>query len=174
MPFVIHAYFDAESESVMNGAREELARCGDHVPATRPHLSLALYEELDIAVCVSRLKLFAEMFSPFALTLSSLGIFPTGKAFLFLAPTVTQRLLDVHAYIHQLLEDAGTTSPNNFVPGSWFPYCSLTPAIEAGLLPQVIQVGMAIPLPLYCRVAEIGVVECCPEKHLNSFVLGGC
>jgi hypothetical protein len=177
MPFAIHVYFDAASESLMRGVREELARCGvsysNYGPTSRPHLSLALYDELDIAACVSRLKMFAEMFSPFALTISSLGIFPTGNACLFVAPTVTQRLLDVHAYIHQLLEDAGTASLTNFVPGSWIPYCSLAPAIDARFIPQAIAIGMAIPLPLYCRVEEIGVVECWPVKHLYSCSLGG-
>lgn len=177
MPFAVQLFFDSTSERVIRSAWNELANEGIssymHESGNRPHLSLAFYDELNITACVSRLKLFAEMFSPFALNISSLGIFPTGKVFMFLVPTVTQKLLDIHAYIHQLLEDTGKVSLTNYVPGYWNPHCTLALDIDPGLTAQAIKIGLAMPFPMDCQVKEIGVVEFWPVKHLCSFELGG-
>lgn len=177
MPFAVHLFFDSTSERIIRSAWEELANSGIsssmHESAYRPHLSLALYDELNITASASRLKLFAEMFSPFALTISSLGFFPAGKAFVFLVPTVTQKLLDIHAYIHRLLEDMGKPSLSNHIPGYWFPHCTLALDVRPGLTAQAIEIGLAMPFPMYCQVEEIGVVECWPVKQLCSFGLGG-
>src|SRR5207237_2076876 len=114
MPFAVQLFFDSISEAIIRNAQEEVAKGGvpfsTHDADVRPSLTLALYDELDIAAGVGKLKVFAEMFSPFALTFSCLGLFPGGKAVVYLAPTVNQKLLDIHAYIHQLLKDSGTSS----------------------------------------------------------------
>lgn len=177
MPFAVHLFFDPASERAIRSTWRTLAKDGVpsflHDSATRPHLSLALYDELNMAACVGKLKLFAEMFSPFDLTISSLGIFPTGQSFVFLAPIVTQKLLDVHAYTHQLLEDSSTSTVTNYVPGCWIPHCTLVLNRDAGRLAQAIELSSAMPFPMRCRVEEIGVVECWPVKPLYSFGLGG-
>jgi 2'-5' RNA ligase superfamily len=177
MPFAVQLFFDSKSEAIIRNAQEELAKAGvslsTHDADVRPSLSLALYEELDIAACVGKLKVFAEMFSPFALTFSSLGIFPGGKAVVYLAPTVNQKLLDIQAYVHQLLKDNGTSSSTMYVPGYWIPHCTLALDIDPKLTARAIEIGLSMPFPVHCRVEEIGVVECWPVKHIYSFGLGG-
>ena len=59
----------------------------------RPHVSLAIYRELDVAVCASLLTSFAHMHAPFSLTFESLGIFHAEKTVVFLAPIVSSHLL---------------------------------------------------------------------------------
>ena len=177
MPFAVQLFFDSTSEAIIRNAQEELAKGGvsfsTYDSAVRPSLSLALYDELDITACVSKLKVFAEMFSPFALTFSCLGIFPGGKAVVYLAPTVNQRLLDIHAYVHQLLKDSGTSSSTNYVPGYWIPHCALALDVDPKLTARAIEIGLSMPFPVHCQVEEIGVVECWPVKQLYSFGLGG-
>ena len=177
MPFAVQLFFDSTSETIIRNAQEELAKGGvsfsTHDAAVRPSLSLALYDKLDITACVSKLKVFAEMFSPFALTFSSLGIFPGGKAVVYLAPTVNQKLLDIHAYIHQLLKDSATSFFTKYIPGYWIPYCALALDIDPKLIARAIEIGLSMPFPVHCQVEEIGVVECWPVKHIYSFGLGG-
>jgi len=176
MPFAIQLFFDSASEAIIQNTQKELAKSGVSCStdsSARPALSLALYDELDITTCASKLKVFAEMFSPFALTFSCLGIFPTGKSSVYLAPTVNQKLLDIHAYIHQLLKDGGTSSLPDYVPGYWIPHCTLAQDIHPELFAPTIEIGLSMPFPLQCRVEEIGVVECWPVEYLYSFGLGG-
>jgi len=177
MPFAVQLFFDSISEAIIRNTQEELAKGGvsflTHEAGIRPSLTLALYDELDIATCGGKLKVFAEMFSPFALTLSCLGIFPGGKAFVYLAPTVNQKLLDTHAYVHQLLKGSGTSSSTKYVPGYWIPYCALALDIDAKLIARAIEIGLSMPFPVHCQVEEIGVVEYWPVKHIYSFGLGG-
>jgi len=177
MPFAVQLFFDSTHELIIQNAQEELAKGGVSFStldsAVRPSLSLALYDDLDITACVGKLKVFAEMFSPFALTFSCLGIFPGGKAVVYLAPNVNQKLLDIHAYIHQLLKDSGTSSSMNYIPGYWIPHCTLALDIDPNLTARAIEIGLSMPFPVHCQVEEIGVVECWPVKHLCSFGLGG-
>jgi hypothetical protein len=177
MPFAVQLFFDSTSETIIRNTQEELAKGGvsfsRHDAAVRPSLALALYDELDIAACAGKLKVFAEMLSPFALTFSCLGIFPSEKAVVYLAPTVNQKLLDIQAYVHQLLKDSGTSSSTMYVPGYWIPHCVLALDIDPELTARAIEIGLSMPFPVHCRVEEIGVVECWPVKHIYSFGLGG-
>src|SRR5579885_1058482 len=177
MPFAVQLFFDSISEATIHNARMELA--GDsvssslHASTARPSLTLALYDDLDPVICAGRLKVFAEMFSPFALTFSSLGIFSGKQAVIYLAPIVTQKLLDTQAYIHQLLKDSSASSSTQYVPGYWLPHCPLALDIAPALIARAIEVSQSIPFPVHCRVEEIGVVTYQPVKHLYSFHLGG-
>ena len=180
MPFAVHLFFDPTSESVIQNVWQELAQHDAHGAhgahevhraVDRPHLTLVLYDELDIGACADKLKLFAEMSSPFPLTISHLGIFPTEKPFVFLALTVTQKLLDIQAYMHQLLGEIGQSSLTNYVPGCWVPHCTLALDVDAKLIAQVIEIGLTMPFPIHCRIEEIGVVECSTVQQICSFQL---
>lgn len=177
MPFAVQLFFDPISEAIIRNVQEELVKDGialsTYDPADRPSLSLALYDEFDNGTGEGRLKVFAEMFSPFPLTFSSLGIFPGEKAVVYLAPTVNQKLLDIHAYVHQLLKDSSTSSSMQYIPGYWIPHCALALKVEPAFTARTLEIGMSMPFPVHCQVEEIGVIECWPVKHLYSFGLGG-
>lgn len=177
MPFAIQLFFDSTDDAIIRKAQEEVAKEGlsfsTHVAADRPSLTLAIYDELDIATCVDKLKVFAEMFSPFALTFSSLGIFPGMQSVVYLAPIVNQKLLDIHAYVHQLLKDSGASASTRYVPGYWIPHCTLALDLDPRLTARAIEIGLSMPFPVHCRVEGIGVVEYWPVKHLYAFGLGG-
>ena len=78
MPFAIQLFVDPVSDSVVRNMWEEVARTGlskMRDSGNRPHVSLAIYRELDVAVCASLLTVFATTHVPFPLTFESLGDF---------------------------------------------------------------------------------------------------
>ena len=177
MPFAVQLFFDPISEATIRHTQEELVKgegaLSTYSLAVRPSLSLALYDEFDRVTCESKLKMFAEMLSPFALTFSSLGVFPGEQSVVYLAPTVNQKLLDIHAYVHQLLKDSSASSSTQYVPGNWFPHCALALSQEPMHTARTLATGMSMPFPMHCQVEEIGVVEYWPVKDLYAFRLGG-
>ena len=97
MAFAIQLFVDPVSDTDVRTLWEEVARIGlskMRDSGNRPHVSLAIYRELDVPVCASLLTSFAHMHAPFSLTFESLGIFHAEKTVVFLAPIVSSHLLD--------------------------------------------------------------------------------
>ena len=126
MTFAIQLFVDPVSDSAVRSLWEEVARIGlskMRDSGNRPHVSLAIYRELDVSVCASLLTSFATTHAPFALTFESLGIFHAEKTVVFLAPIVSSHLLDVHREVHAV------------AAGYWcIPYALLPPwALDSSL-----------------------------------------
>jgi 2'-5' RNA ligase len=177
MPFAIQLFFDPASDAAVRRLWAELASAEVPFPlqdsGNRPHVSLAIYSELNTALCAGLLNSFAQTHSPFALTIASLGIFPGEQAVVFLAPIVSSSLLDLHRQVHQLLQDTGTLPSAYYLPGRWTPHCTLATRVSPQLLSQALAVGLAMSFPLPISIEEIGVIEYPPVKHLFSFRLTG-
>ena len=169
MAFAIQLFVDPVSDTAVRTLWEEVARIGlskMRDSGNRPHVSLAIYRELDVSVCASLLTSFAHMHAPFSLTFESLGIFHAEKTVVFLAPIVSSHLLDVHREVHELLQGTGAYPTLYCLPGHWTPHCALATRVPPHLLSQVIDIGLGVSFPLTVSIEEIGVIEYPPVKHL--------
>jgi 2'-5' RNA ligase len=176
MTFAIQLFLDPVSDTAVRSVWEELANTGlSHMrdSGNRPHISLALYRELDVSVCASLLTSFAQMHAPFSITFESLGIFHAEKTVVFLAPIISSHLLDVHREVHELLQGTGAYPTLYYLPGHWTPHCALATRVPPHLLSQVIDIGLGVSFPLTFSIEEIGVIEYPPVKHLFAFRLTG-
>ncbi len=176
MPFAIQLFVDPVSDSIVRSLWEEIARAGLFAmrdSGNRPHVSLAIYRELDVALCANLLDVFAATHAPFALTFVSLGIFHEGQIVVFLAPVASVALLDLHKEIHALLQGTGTFPAPYYLPGRWTPHCSLATRVPAELISQVVDIGLGVSFPLTFTIEEIGVIEYHPVKHLFAYRLTG-
>ena len=156
MPFAIQLFVDPVSDSVVRKMWEEVAITGlsqMRDSGNRPHVSLAIYRELDVAVCASLLKVFATKHVPFPFTFESLGIF--------------------HKEVHALLQGTGAFPAPYYLPGHLTPHCAFATRVPAHLLSQVIDIGLGVSFPLTFSIEEIGVIEYPPVKHLFAFRLSG-
>ena len=168
---------DDESEAIVRRAWESLAEAGVKSAMLdagyRPHVSLGVCEELDVEGLAKELSTFAENVSPFALTLSSVGLFPSSKSVIFLGVTPTQRLLDVNGAFHQFFGKYAK-SQRDYHAGSWVPHCTLAFDLPDGMLSKAIEVCRRIPLPIHSRIQEIGIAEVSPlsARLLSLFNLG--
>lgn len=183
MPFAIELFFDGATEAAIRGIWKELAEREIapylHESGNRPHVTLAIYEQLGFAECERKLTMFAEQVSPFALALVHLGLFRPAQPqpVVFCAPAVTRRLLAIHAQVHDLLQGTGIAPVAGYLPDQWVPHCTLAVRFPGSLLCSALECSQQLALPMECHIEEIGVAEVrrmqSPAKHLVFYRLGG-
>jgi len=174
MPYAVELALDPTSADAIRRAWRELDDAGITWMAhsgARPHVSLGIWDLLDRDAAESELTRFAAETAPVRLTLASVGLFP-GVA-VFLAPTVTAELLDLHAGFHRRFDRLGGGSWDHYRPGTWVPHCTLATDLEPDQFGSALAIAGRVSLPLECRVGEVGIVEFRPVKQLVSKVLGG-
>lgn len=93
---------------------------------TTPHISLALFDDVDVPKLTAVVRDFASQELPFRIRFSSIGMFPGQENVVFLSPVVTSALLAVHTRLHSHLRNAGLLCHPYYLPGSWVPHCAIT------------------------------------------------
>ena len=139
----------------------------------QPHISLAVLEDLDPEALRADLSRFAEVTRPLSLDLASAGTFPTAEGVVFLAPVVTQELLEVHRRFHRLLSDRGLDCGEYYWPGKWVPHCTV--AID--MVPDKISAAleMCVQSEAFGAVEldEVSLIEFRPVREIYAFPLSG-
>ncbi len=175
MPFAIELFFDAATDQaarrVWSALAEQRIAPYLHESADRPHVSLAVYDWLDVASCARTLEAFASATPAFPVTLASLGLFPI-ESVVFAAPVVTSHLLTLHAGVCALLASVAREPATYYLPGHWVPHCSLAVHFPAEHINRAISVCRQLPMPLDAQMVAIGAVETRPARPLFSFALG--
>jgi 2'-5' RNA ligase len=142
MPYAIAALFDAASEAGIQNLRAQLAEYAglDAAAVARPHLTLAIVNQLDPEALEPVLREFCQSTPPIPLHLAAVGAFPTPEGVVYLAPVVTRPMLAAHAKLCRLLDDAGAPPVPYYRPESWVPHCT----VAINLKPE--QVGGAVSI----------------------------
>lgn len=173
MPFAIELALDAASAAVVRHVWRELetagltymARSGAH-----PHLSLGIWDTLDLPGFRTALAAFAWEIEPIDVMLAHVRTFSTGAV--FLAPEADPRLAALHAGFHRRFAHLGTGAWDYYVPGSWVPHCTLAMDLTEDLTPTALAIARRAPLPLTARLDRIGIVAFRPVTQLCAFDLG--
>ena len=173
MPYAFELALDPASAAVVREAWRELDSAGIGYMArsgASPHVSLGIWETIDRQGAAAELARFAAQTPPAEVTLASVGFFP--RVAVFLAPTVTAQLLELHARFHRRFEHVGGAPWELYRPGVWVPHCTLAMDVEADRFGDALAIAGRVPLPLPARLIEIGIVEFRPVKELVSCPLG--
>jgi len=139
---------------------------------TTPHVSLAAFEDVDVAKLTEIVRDFAAHTARFTLRLSSVGMFPGRENVVFLAPVVTASLLEVHAALHARLAADGLSCDPRYLPGAWVPHCAITveePIVRT--LETIKEIHDADVLGEY-TMDNVNVVRYRPVITLSTFHLG--
>ncbi len=176
MPIAVEFYFDDAFCDRVGEIWQQMsaAGLGEWVRqiGTEPHLSLAVFDDdVDRDALMEVTGQFAHGFRSLELRFASIGVFPIQENIVFLSPTPTEHLLDVHRAYHTLLDLAGLSCRPYYVPDAWVPHCT----IGAKLDPE--QVGPTIELcqrhfdfpPAVCTA--LGIVEVPPVAELARWDL---
>ena len=174
MPYAVMLFFDEESTVRLENIREALRLRGVEVDeAAKPHISLAIYHDLDVADLRVRLEKFARTCPPEPLRFGSIGVFPADPPVVFLAPIVSCDLLDLHARFHAHFADYASEEWDYYRPGVWVPHCTLALQLDERAFRAMGEVFKELPLPRGVTVERIGVLGFSPNNPLFDFVLEG-
>ncbi|MEW6178882.1 MAG: 2'-5' RNA ligase family protein [Chloroflexota bacterium] len=178
MAFVVELYFDAVAEDSVRRIWKMIADAGISSSmldgAFRPHVSLGVSNQLNLNEACSAMASFAASVSPFTLTFSNIGVFPTTEGVVFLGATVTQQLLNLHAEFHHVFQKFANDQWDYYRIGKWVPHCTLAFGLPANKIADTVAVCQQAALPIQAQVEEIEVVEIFPAsfKTLCLYRLG--
>lgn len=174
MHLVVELFFDRATEAAVRAVWRTLAEeTAIEPPAdgARPHISVTVYGELDIAGFRAALAAFAAERPTPEVRLESWGAFAVAERVVFLAPVVTRDLLALHEDFQERFASFGAPGPY-YRPGGWIPHCTLAAGFPAEFLPRVAGACHRAVRPVRGRIESISLVEYAPRREHFAFALG--
>jgi 2'-5' RNA ligase len=173
--YAVELYFDSQTEKrvwelrqllIEHGIASLIGGLGD-----RPHVSLAVFPEVDCNELISVTKEYANGIEPFDVQFSAIGSFPTIENVLFLSPVLTEKLLDHHSDFHHMLVEAKLTASAYYLPGNWTPHCTVEMNIPDEQFSAAREICKKSFIPFTGQFQEIGVTEFRPIQRLANWSL---
>jgi 2'-5' RNA ligase len=174
MPFAIELALDADSGRMVRSLWRRLADAGIRFMADSradPHVSVAIWEELDVAEAAVAVASLAAATAPLALSFPEVRTF--GDEVVYLAVAASAGLCDLQARVHAGVGRHGGGLWAHYAPASWLPHCTLAMDLGPGQLAAALPVARALPLPLNGHLDRIAIVEFRPIRERFSQVLTG-
>lgn len=172
-------FLDEETENRIRKVWSILRTRGFSSPLLRsggkPHLTLAIWEDLKPETVLEDLIDFAGTHRSFRVTFSSIGTFGMESGTVFLGPVFTPALIIVHDQIYRIFSGVKNDSETLYRPGSWVPHCSLALGVSPQLLKPVLNACLdTVELPISGRIEEIGLLTFENESvhSIRSYRLG--
>lgn len=175
MGFAIEMFFDKKTEGILleywkslyeTGLSKELYESG-----SRPHISLAVYNDIDLDALNNRLPILLEGKKPFELRFESVGIFPTDPSVVFLAPGMTDNLYEIHKEYHTVMTDFLEKEWSYYLPNKWVPHCAMAMGVPRESVSEVVDHIMNDFRQCSFTIEEVGIVEFRPVKHRKAYKL---
>jgi hypothetical protein len=173
MTYSIGAFFDPQTETEIRHVWQVMAESdiADYLykSANRPHITLTIFEDLDLNRTSAMLCKLAGQFTRIPLSFQSISIFPDTNA-VFLAPLVTPQLVRFQESVHRaLISYASLPDYPFYLPGQWIPHCSIANYMPPeNLLPAVQKAIETISLPITGWITEVGLTSFSPVVHLMN------
>ncbi len=128
MQYAIELYYDQETEQALYNLAKRVA---DEKLSTRfmewktrPHLTLACFNDVDEEKCIEKLKKFAQTHKKLPAYIGSVGMFTDSKT-IFASPMMNDSMYQFQRELHECLKDFDTTGWEWYRPGRWVPHCTL-------------------------------------------------
>ncbi len=128
MKYAIELYFDKNVEDKVYSLANKIADA--HISTkyldwkTRPHITLACFNDVDEEQCISKLKTFAGNHQKMLAGLASVGMFVDTKT-IYLAPIMTSDMYQFQRELHEYLCDFDTQGHEWYTPNRWVPHCAI-------------------------------------------------
>ncbi|MBE9917777.1 2'-5' RNA ligase family protein [Paenibacillus donghaensis] len=158
---VLHLDSDTEQKIVklwkeLDGL--EISHYAEEIPDRRPHITLADYSELDEKTFTEMFRAFYSSKTKFTLTLGVLGTFLQSGT-LFLAPTPTLKLIELHADHHDHFKEYAGFSNPLYAPGMWIPHSTIANRLNGQKLAEALRYCTGKSQVLTAEVVEISIIK---------------
>lgn len=128
MQYAIELYFDADTEQKLSALAQRVA---DEKLSTkflewktRPHLTLACFNDVDEETCIRHLKDFAKSHKVAPAYIGSVGMFNDTKT-IFASPVMNRNMYRMQEELHECLKDFDARGWEWYCPDHWAPHCTL-------------------------------------------------
>ncbi len=137
----------------------------------RPHITLAVYNDVDVNKLRDKLAIFLEERKALKLRFESVSVFPTDPSVVFLAPGMTDSLRDIHREYHNIMQDFSVNEWEYYLPNKWVPHCAIAMEVPRENVSSVVGHIMSKIYQFDFTIEEVGIVEFRPIRHLETFKL---
>ena len=175
MPFAVELYMGDPAATAVRQLWQSLVQEG--IPSqplalgARPHISLCVYESLDSPLVAKKLEIFARQFEPLSFVLESVDTFPASNGVVFLAPRLSEGLIEAHRRFHKEFDGYRATASPYYLPKNWQPHCTVAEDLSSKQVSHAIEICRKTHLPIRGRLVRIGLIEFRPIKEVCSFAL---
>lgn len=173
--YAVELYFDKKMEDDFFYFRESIYKSGVNPVlgnlGDRPHVSLAVFGEVDIEQVIKITSNFVPQCRQFPAQLSSFGAFPTDSNVVYLQPVPTHPLLDLHKRFHDHLQENDIQSSHYYLPGQWVPHCTLEFELPDGQFDLALHLCKEHFKPIQGTYSSIGVIAFRPIAYLTEYPL---
>jgi 2'-5' RNA ligase len=183
MAFAVSLWFTSSDEQPVRDMWKAIHEFGISsflwVGAFRPHVTLAVCEQLDVVRFRSELDTLLHDITPFEVRLSFLGCFfgppetvSVSGNVVFLGVTPSDLLLKLHLQVHQLLQQYDAEPRPYYLPHRWNPHCSVAREVTPSQVCEVLSVLQQFQLPIVATANRIGLIDTPTEIALDYCWLG--
>jgi len=163
MPFAAVIYFNEQTEKTIRDIWKSLnspllAPAMDE-KGIRPHLTLAIYDQLECCSCQKALGYLKKQIHTINLNFTYFGIFHYSNPIVFMAPPLEKQLKNIHEQIHDCLQKRGSGPWEIYLHDNWVPHCTLAMDFNKEQLPAVMERCLQLSLPIKTPAVQIGIVE---------------
>ncbi len=128
MKYAVELYFDKEIEEKIYLLANQIADAGISTKylewKTRPHITLACFNDVDEEQCINKLNVFAQSHKKQLAGLASVGMFVDTKT-IYLAPIMTSSMYQFQKELHDFFSEFDTTGHEWYMPNRWAPHCAI-------------------------------------------------
>ena len=128
MQYAIELYFDKETEKTLfqlaQRVAEEKLSTKFMEWKTRPHLTLACFNDVDEDACAEQLMAFAQSHQRVPAYIGSIGMFNDTKT-IFASPIMNRSMYQLQAELHAQLKEFDANGWEWYCPDRWVPHCTL-------------------------------------------------
>jgi len=128
MQYAIEWYFDKETEQKLFDLAKRVA---DEKLSTkflewksRPHLTLACFNDVDEEKCIKLLEEFAQSHKRMPAYIGSVGMFNDTKT-IFVSPVMNRSMYQYQQELHEHLKSFDTKGWEWYCPNRWVPHCTI-------------------------------------------------
>ena len=174
MSYAVLLHFDKDNEDTLMKLWDEALNCGGDPyiieSGIRPHITLAYFEDMNVNSFSDKLESFSRKMNKFSLKLGSIGTFANQQGIVFLAPVVTDYLMELHKEFYEIFDREIEGINSLYTPDNWIPHCTLSIYNNLNTCTSIIKKMIETYTPLSVQISSIGITEHSPKTtYIRNF-----